>query len=76
MMAWQTEPFAIEVKAGETKAFCACNQSKNGPFCDGSHQGSGKTPYVVTFDADKTIYACGCQNSGNRPYCDGSHTKL
>ncbi len=75
-MAWQDEPFAIDVKAGETKAFCRCNKSKNGPFCDGSHKDTGMTPHMVTFDADKTIYACGCQRSDNRPFCDGSHTKI
>jgi len=75
-MAWQNEPFEIEVKKGETKAFCACNQSKNGPYCDGSHEGTGKTPYVITFDEDQTIYACGCQQSKNRPFCDGTHNTL
>jgi CDGSH-type Zn-finger protein len=75
MAGWQQEPFAINVKAGQTKAFCMCGKSKNGPFCDGSHQGSGIDPEVVTFDADKTVYACGCQASKKRPYCDGSHAK-
>ena len=76
MAGWQSEPFAIEVKAGETKAFCMCGLSKNGPFCDGSHVSTDKTPEVITFDEDKTIYACGCQQSKKRPYCDGSHKNL
>ncbi len=76
MTRWQTEPFAIDVKVGDTKAFCACGLSKNGPYCDGSHVTTNKTPYVVKFEEDKTIYACGCQESANRPYCDGSHKKL
>jgi len=76
MSGWQSEPFAVEVKAGETKAFCKCGLSKNGPFCDGSHESTDKTPYVVTFDEDKTIYACGCHQSGNRPFCDGTHMTL
>ena len=73
MTAWKNEPFDIDVKAGDTKAFCLCGLSKNGPYCDGSHQTTDKTPNVEKFDADKTIYVCGCQRSGNRPYCDGSH---
>lgn len=73
MTAWQNEPFAIDVKAGETKAFCMCGLSKNGPYCDGSHVTTDKTPEVVTFEENKTVYACGCQQSKNRPYCDGSH---
>lgn len=76
MAGWQNEPFAIDVRAGETKAFCMCGLSKNGPFCDGSHAATDKTPSVVTFDQDQTIYACGCQQSKNRPYCDGSHKRL
>lgn len=75
-MSWQNEPFEIEVKKGETKAFCACNQSKNGPFCDRSHKGTGKEPYVVTFEEDQTLYLCGCQQSKNRPFCDGTHNTL
>ncbi|MEE9574769.1 MAG: CDGSH iron-sulfur domain-containing protein, partial [Gammaproteobacteria bacterium] len=35
MTRWQKEPFAIDVKVGDTKAFCACGLSKNGPYCDG-----------------------------------------
>ena len=75
MTGWQKEPFAIDVKAGETKAFCMCGLSKNGPFCDGSHMGSDITPEVVKFDKDKTVYVCGCQQSSRRPYCDGTHTQ-
>lgn len=76
MTGWQNTPFAIDVKKDETKAFCMCGLSKNGPFCDGSHKTTDKTPKVVTFDEDKTIYACGCQQSGNRPYCDGTHKNI
>ena len=61
MAAWKTSPFAIEVKNGDTKAFCMCGLSKNGPFCDGSHKTTSFTPNVTTFDEDKTIYAGGCQ---------------
>ena len=78
MSGWQKQPFIIDVKKGETKAFCMCGLSKNGPFCDGTHakENTGKTPSVVTFDEDKKIAACGCCQSANRPYCDGSHTKI
>ena len=77
MAGWQNEPFKVEIKAGEMKAFCMCGQSKNGPFCDGSHKGTDFTPEVVKAgDADKVVFACGCQQSGNRPYCDGTHKAL
>ncbi len=74
MSGWQNEPFGIDVKAGETKAFCMCGLSKNGPYCDGSHKETDKTPEIVTFDEDRTIYACGRQQSSNRPYCDDTHS--
>ncbi|MCH2038466.1 MAG: glutamate synthase-related protein [Rickettsiales bacterium] len=73
---WQTKPFAIDVKAGDTKAFCMCGLSQNGPFCDGSHKTTDIKPKVVTFDEDKTVYACGCLQSNNRPYCDGTHKNI
>ncbi len=76
MAGWQNHPFGIEVKAGDIKAFCMCGKAGTGPFCDGSHSGTGITPKVVKFDADKTIHACGCLESKARPYCDGSHASL
>jgi len=76
MSGWQYEPFVVEVKAGEIKAFCMCGLSKTGPFCDGSHVTTDKLPEIVTFEEDKTVYVCGCQQSGNRPYCDGTHMTL
>lgn len=73
---WQKHPFMIEVKAGDTLYFCKCGKSKNGPYCDGSHKGTGFTPYEVHFERDDIIYACGCQQSGKRPFCDGTHKNL
>lgn len=75
MSGWQDKPFAVDVKAGETKAFCMCGLSKNGPYCDGSHAGSGIKPKVTKFEEDKKVYVCGCRQSKNLPLCDGSHNK-
>ena len=75
MAGWQNEPFIFEVKAGESKHYCMCGLSKNGPFCDGSHSTTDIEPKAVTYDKDKTVYACGCQQSANRPFCDGTHSK-
>ena len=76
MTAWQNKPFVIDVSDGDTKAFCMCGLSKNGPFCDGSHRSTDITPKVISFEEDKTLYVCGCQQSANKPFCDGTHTKL
>lgn len=74
-MAWQNAPFKIDVAPGDKKYFCACDKSKNGPYCDGSHKGTGKHPFCVDFTEKKTIHACGCGKSQKRPFCDGSHKK-
>jgi len=75
---WQTFPYKIDVKKGQSLAFCACNKTGNPPYCDGSHarENTGKNPFIVTFEEDKKILACGCQLSSNRPYCDGTHADL
>lgn len=67
------EPKMVELKPKQSYAWCACGKSKNQPFCDGSHQGSGITPKIFkTQDATKG-YLCMCKQSKNAPYCDGSH---
>jgi pyruvate oxidase len=76
MKAWQNNPFSIDVKEGDTKVFCMCGLSKNGPYCDGSHKTTNISPKMMKFEEDKTLYICGCQQSSNKPYCDGTHTKL
>ena len=69
-------PALIELEAGKDYYWCACGRSKNQPFCDGSHAGTGLSP--VKFTADKTGKAalCQCKGTGNRPYCDGTHAQL
>ena len=72
----QKAPYSHEVAAGKTYYWCACGQSKNQPFCDGSHKGSGFTPTPFTAEKDATNYLCGCKRTKNMPYCDGSHMSL
>jgi CDGSH-type Zn-finger protein len=74
-MTNSSHPQALALEAG-THALCTCGLSKNGAFCDGSHQGSGKTPYLLQLDEPTTIYRCNCGATGNSPFCDGSHTRL
>ena len=76
MTGWQNKPFVIDVKAGETKVFCMCGLSKNGPYCDGSHKTTDIKPQVVTFEEDKRIFVCGCRQSAKKPYCDGTHKNI
>ena len=69
-------PIPVEVKAGETYWWCSCGQSKNQPFCDGSHQGSAFLPMEWTAEADKKAFFCTCKQTGKSPLCDGSHNKV
>ena len=34
----QKAPYKVDVVAGKAYFWCACGQSKNQPFCDGSHK--------------------------------------
>lgn len=72
----QKAPYETAVEAGKSYAWCACGRSKNQPFCDGSHKGTGLTP--VVFKAEKTegVWLCGCKQTKDKPYCDGTHGKL
>ena len=72
----QKGPYAVEVTAGETYAWCACGRSANQPFCDGSHKGSGIAPMLFTADKDETVWFCGCKHTGNGVHCDGTHKQL
>ena len=69
-------PIGVDVEQGKTYWWCACGQSKNQPFCDGSHKGSGMTP--LKYDADKAgkVWFCACKQTTHAPLCDGSHKQL
>lgn len=69
-------PFPIDVEAGETYYWCACGMSRNQPFCDGSHKGSGMVPKVLKAEKSETVWLCGCKQTKTGPFCDGSHNDL
>ena len=72
----QKGPFAVELRAGKTYAWCACGRSSNQPFCDGSHKETSLSPVVFKAEQDGTAYLCGCKTTRSRPFCDGSHNRL
>ena len=72
----QKSPFRVEVEAGKSYFWCACGQSANQPFCDGSHKGSEFTPVKYEATESKTVSFCGCKHTGTPAMCDGSHKKL
>ncbi len=69
----QGQPYAVDVKAGESVYICQCGQTQTPPYCDGSHKTTDKTPFAYTAESDDQIYVCGCGKTGNLPFCDGSH---
>lgn len=76
MSTKQNAPHVREEQAGK-KAWCACGESKNQPYCDGTHRTVGHPgPMVVELQEGKTVAWCGCKESKNKPFCDGSHRTL
>ena len=71
----QKKPYVIHEEPG-TKFWCACGRSKNQPYCDGSHKGTGISPVKVEIKEAKKIAWCGCKHSEKGPFCDGSHRHL
>ena len=68
--------FPVKVKKGETYWWCACGRSKEQPFCDGSHEGTGCEPMEWTAEEDGTVLFCGCKHTKKPPICDQSHRDL
>ncbi|HHL22226.1 MAG TPA: CDGSH iron-sulfur domain-containing protein [Aliiroseovarius sp.] len=72
----QKAPYPVEVEEGKNYFWCACGRSKNQPFCDGSHKGTGFSPVKYTAEATKKVFFCGCKHTAKPPLCDGSHKNL
>jgi len=69
------KPAVLELEAG-TYYWCACGQSQNQPYCDGSHKGTEFTPKAFELTETKRVALCLCKHTGNSPFCDGEHTRL
>lgn len=70
------KPVGVTLEKGKEYYFCACGQSKNQPFCDGSHKGTGFKPQAFTADNDGEAWLCQCKHTANSPFCDGTHKKF
>ena len=69
-------PKVMELEAGKDYWWCQCGQSKDQPFCDGSHAGTEFEP--IQFKVEKTRHyaLCTCKRTSKRPFCDGTHSRL
>lgn len=76
MSGIQKMPYVRDEKPRKV-AWCACGESANQPYCDGSHSrlNTGKSPIVVEISEPKKVAWCGCRRSEKKPFCDGSHSR-
>lgn len=56
------EAFELTLDAG-TYYICSCGQSKNLPYCDGSHQGTGLQPLSLELEPPQTVEISGLPES-------------
>lgn len=77
-------PIPYKVKKGKKYYWCSCGESKNQPFCDGSHKKFNEanktnfTPveYINKEADDQFVSFCTCKRTKGQPFCDGSHNDL
>lgn len=71
-----TEAITVNLVEGKEYAWCACGESSNQPFCDGSHSGTGYTPLMFTAEKTGQEYLCSCKYTKAPPFCDDAHKCL
>ena len=71
-----TRPEVLELEPGKSYWWCRCGRSKQQPWCDGSHEGTGIEPLEFTVDRQKNYALCKCKKTGGSPFCDGTHSSL
>lgn len=69
-------PKMVDLEKGKDYFWCRCGRSKNQPFCDGSHAGTGLSPVKFQAEKDGSAALCQCKGTANQPFCDGTHASL
>jgi len=75
-IAADNKPIAVHLEEGREYHWCTCGRSKQQPFCDGSHRGTGLEPARFTAEETGETKLCQCKGTRNRPFCDGSHVNV
>lgn len=70
------KPCLVQLEEGKKYAWCSCGKSRTQPFCDGSHKGSKKAPFVYKAQKTEEVLLCNCKATKFPPFCDGSHNNL
>ena len=73
-IVFNNKPKGVTLEAGKEYYICACGRSKEGVFCDGSHESTSCTPKKITVEKTKPYHICMCKSSKNFPFCDGTHS--
>lgn len=70
-------PYFVQLQPRQTVRWCSCGRSKQQPYCDGSHIGTGFQPLRhVAQDCGEEALLCACKHTCTPPHCDGSHNAL
>jgi len=72
---FDTKSMRLDLQPG-TYYWCACGQSKNQPWCDGTHKGGPFSPVELKVEEPRMASMCLCKHTKNAPFCDGSHKPL
>lgn len=70
------KPCLVALVEGRRYSWCSCGLSKNQPFCDNSHVGTGFKPFLFKAHETDEELLCACKRTKSPPYCDGSHNSL
>lgn len=68
-------PKVLELEPGMYR-WCRCGRSKDQPFCDKSHEGTGFRPVRFELTEKRRFAYCMCKRTGTPPFCDGTHRDL
>ena len=69
-------PDVLQLEPGKKYWWCRCGRSKEQPWCDGSHEGTGIEPLEFQVDKRKNYALCTCKKTNGSPFCDGTHSNL